>query len=56
VPVDEIVEGAIDREDVSVVWTHLDVRDDEAARRARDAGLIVVQDRSIAVEHRRLFG
>jgi hypothetical protein len=49
-----IVEQAIERGDVTVVWTQLDVADDEAAARAEDAGLRVVQDRCIKVEHERL--
>ncbi|WP_435097401.1 CoA-binding protein [Halarchaeum sp. P4] len=49
-----IVEDAITRDDVTVVWTQLGIRDDEAARRAEDAGLLVVQDRCMKVEHRRL--
>ncbi|MFB6307813.1 MAG: CoA-binding protein [Haloarculaceae archaeon] len=51
-----IVDEALDRDDVQVIWTQLGIRDDEAAERARDAGLTVVQDRCIKVEHRRLFG
>ncbi|MFB6171481.1 MAG: CoA-binding protein [Haloarculaceae archaeon] len=49
-----IVDQAVDRDDVSFLWTQLDVRDDEAAARAEDAGIDVVQDRCIKVEHRRL--
>lgn len=37
-----------------VLWTQLGVRDDAAARRASEAGLVVVQDRCMAVEHARL--
>ncbi|USZ68700.1 CoA-binding protein [Halorussus salilacus] len=51
-----IVERAIDRDDATVVWTQLGIRDDEAARRAEDAGKRVVQDRCFKVEHRRLVG
>lgn len=51
-----IVGEAIDRGDVSVVWTQLGIRDDEAAERAREAGLTVVQDRCMKVEHGRLVG
>lgn len=38
------------------VWTQLGVIDEEAARRAQSAGLNVVMDRCIKVEHRRLLG
>lgn len=49
----EVVEQAV-AVGATVLWTQLGVRDDAAARRASDAGLIVVQDRCTAMEHRRL--
>jgi predicted CoA-binding protein len=51
-----IVEEAMERDDVKVVWTQLGIRDDDAARRAEDAGLRVVQDECVKVEHERLVG
>ncbi len=36
------------------VWLQLGIRHDGAAAKARAAGLVVVQDRCIMVEHRRL--
>ena len=51
-----IVDQAIERDDVAVIWTQLNIHDDEAARRAKDAGKLVVQDKCIKVEHQRLFG
>jgi predicted CoA-binding protein len=50
-----IVDQTLDREDVEVVWTQLGIRDDEAAARAEAAGIEVVQDRCMKVEHGRLF-
>jgi predicted CoA-binding protein len=49
-----IVDEAVDRDDVDVVWTQLGIRDDDAAGRAEDAGVRVVQDKCIKVEHQRL--
>lgn len=37
-----------------VFWMQLGIRHDEAARRLAQAGILVVQDRCILVEHRRL--
>lgn len=49
--VDEAIEiGA------KVVWLQLGLRHDEAARKARDAGLAVVQDRCLKIEHARFSG
>ncbi len=49
-----IVDDALARDDVAVVWTQLNIADDEAAARAEEAGLRVVQDKCIKVEHQRL--
>ena len=38
------------------VWLQLGIRDDASARRLDAAGIAVVQDRCIMVEHRRLIG
>jgi predicted CoA-binding protein len=40
----------------AVVWFQLGLRHDEAARKARDAGLAVVQDRCLKIEHARFSG
>jgi predicted CoA-binding protein len=39
-----------------VLWLQLGIRNDEAAQRAEEAGLTVVQDRCIKIEHARFFG
>jgi len=39
-----------------VLWMQLQVRNDEAAARARAAGLEVVMDRCMKIEYGRLFG
>jgi len=51
--VPEIVEAAI-RKGVKVIWMQEGVFHEEAARRAREAGLTVVMDRCILKDHRRL--
>jgi predicted CoA-binding protein len=50
-----IVEDAI-RIGAKVLWMQLGVIHEEAARRARAAGLEVVMDRCMKIEHARLFG
>jgi predicted CoA-binding protein len=49
-----IVDEALEREDAQVIWTQLEITDDEAAERAEDDGRRVVQDRCLKVEHQRL--
>ena len=39
-----------------VVWFQMGLRHDEAAQRAIDAGLMVVQDRCLKIEHARFSG
>ena len=39
-----------------VLWLQLGIRNDEAGRRAQEAGLTFVQDRCIKMEHARFFG
>ena len=52
--VPDIVESAI-RKGAKVVWMQEGVQHEEAARRAREAGLEVVQDRCILKEHAKHF-
>ncbi len=42
--------------DAAAVWTQLGCVDEEGARRARDAGLTVVMNRCVMVDHSRLIG
>jgi uncharacterized protein len=54
--VPEIVEAAIAIK-AKAIWMQLDIVHEAAARRASDAGLLVVMDQCIMVEHSRLvFG
>ena len=52
--VPEVVESAI-RKGAKVVWMQEGVQHEEAARRAREAGLEVVQNRCILKEHAKHF-
>ncbi|MDS0293031.1 CoA-binding protein [Halogeometricum luteum] len=52
--VPEIVEQAVTRGDVRAIWMQQGIRNDDAARTAETAGLDVVQDHCMKVEHGRL--
>jgi predicted CoA-binding protein len=39
-----------------VIWCQLEVRDDVAARKAEEAGIIVIMDRCPAIEYPRVMG
>jgi len=43
-----------DRGDIESLWLQLGIRDDDATERAVDAGIDIVQDRCLKVEHQRL--
>ncbi|WP_336034293.1 CoA-binding protein [Halobacterium yunchengense] len=49
-----IVDEAVARDDVRAVWLQLGITHDDAAARAEAAGLRVVQDKCMKVEHGRL--
>ena len=51
-----IVDEALDREDIAVIWLQLGIHDDEAVERAEADGRQVVQDMCMKPTHRRLMG
>ena len=53
--VDEAI-GLAEEKGIKVIWMQLGVRNDEAAERARAAGLEVIMDRCPKIEYGRLFG
>lgn len=53
--VPDIVEDAVAR-GARVIWMQLGVIHQKAAARARDAGLEVIMDRCVKIEHARFFG
>jgi predicted CoA-binding protein len=52
--VPDVVEGAI-RKGAKVMWMQEGVIHEKAAQRAREAGMVVVQDRCILKEHAKRF-
>lgn len=52
--VPEIVDQALARDDVKVIWMQSGIRNDDAAQTGEAAGMDVVQDHCMKVEHGRL--
>lgn len=50
-----VVDAAIERGDVDCVWTQLGLVNNEAAKRAVDSGMKVVQNHCTKIEHAALF-
>ncbi|MCK5539604.1 MAG: CoA-binding protein [Deltaproteobacteria bacterium] len=50
-----VVDGVLARDDVKCVWIQLNLVNNEAAQKAVDAGITVVQDLCTKIEHQRMF-
>ncbi len=50
----QVVEEAIKRKDVDTIWTQLGLVNNEAAQKALDAGMKVVQNHCTKIEHQAL--
>ena len=53
--VNAVVDACIDRGDVNLLWTQLGIVNNEAAKKAKEHGIDVVQNLCIKIEHNRLF-
>lgn len=51
-----IVDEALTRDDVKVIWMQSGIIDNEAAQKAADAGLDVIQSKCLMVEHKAMKG
>jgi predicted CoA-binding protein len=51
-----VAQAVIERGDVDVLWTQLGIVNNEAAQKAKDAGIKVVQNLCIKIEHKNLLG
>jgi predicted CoA-binding protein len=54
--VDAVADACINRGDVKVLWTQIGIVNNDAAQKAKDAGINVVQNLCAMVEHRELLG
>jgi predicted CoA-binding protein len=53
--VSAVADACIKRGDVKVLWTQLEIINNEAAQKAKDAGISVVQNYCAMVEHKAIF-
>ena len=51
-----VVQDAVKKPGIKVVWMQLDIYNEEAEKLAREKGIKVVYNRCMLEEHRRLFG
>lgn len=50
-----VVDEAIKRGDIDIVWTQLGLVNNEAANKAKESGMKVVQNKCTKIEHRAIF-
>ncbi len=50
-----VIDSAIERGDIDTVWTQLGLVNNEAAKKAVEAGMKVVQNKCTKIEHNALF-
>ena len=53
---DAIADAVIARKDVKVYWTQLELINNSAGERVKEAGISVVQNHCAMIEHREIFG
>lgn len=51
---DSLLEEVLKRDDVKVFWLQLGIVNNEACEKAKEAGLIAVQNKCMKIEHQRL--
>ena len=51
----QVVDAAIKRGDIDTIWTQLGLVNNEAAEKAREAGLKVVQNKCTKIEHNEIY-
>lgn len=51
----QVVDAAIERGDIDCVWTQLGLVNNEAAKKAENSGMKVVQNKCTKIEHRAIF-
>lgn len=52
---DTLLQEAMKRDDVKYFWLQLGIVNDEAIKKAMDAGMVAVQNKCTKIEHQRLF-
>ena len=51
----KVIDAAIERGDIDTVWTQLGLVNNEGAKRAKDAGMKVVQNKCTKIEHNSIY-